>query len=205
MPPLPKTLVVPWFLTASDWQSVRDAAVDGIYLGANFAEWLAKFTLIESSLIARGHEVRRVEVDAKGFFPFCKEHALPLDAEARHRYVLDKIGVNHEGIDRAFLTDSDLRRRRAIGIYREDQWDRLRAIDPDVFDESYAVWQAWIPEAIAEWVKEGIDVIPIDVDLDEVQEWWRCKNGDRPLDFAALHEFVSDRLKLINPKAASRA
>ncbi len=191
---MPKDLVIPWFSSPRDWRRVRGAATDARQLGESYAHWLTRFTALEADLTAKGHEVKRVPIEPDEFFAFCSTQRVPLDELARHRFVLAKAGLSPNETDRYVASGPP--RRVGVGWLREDQWERLRALDLGMFDESY---EEWLDAVMSEWTKlaaSRAEVVRIDVDLDKVIQW--CEAESRAVDVDAFRDYIKDRLRTVD-------
>jgi hypothetical protein len=84
-------LGVAWY-GPSDWRALRDAAVDPDELECSYDDWLRLCSVSYAELCADGLEVERVRVEADELIRWCRDESVPLDAQARARFVSRKLG-----------------------------------------------------------------------------------------------------------------
>lgn len=190
-PPTP--VILPWFTSQKDWARVRANVIDPEHLGPNYNKWLAKFKEMETQLQGAGHQVTRIPIVPDEFFAFCKDRRIPVDGVARQHFVLFKAGVDPEDA-LVGLVDEVPRRRVGVAWFKEEQWERLRAIAPAEFTESYDKWCSDSMDVWKELAAKGAEVLKIEVDLDELAAW--CERDDYTMDVAALKAFIAEKLRL---------
>lgn len=87
-----------------------------------------------------------------------------------------------------------------IGIawYRKDQWERLLEIsnDRDLFEDTYEEWLALSEQHLKITRKKvrklGVDVEPVDFDLDEYLEY--CKHTNAEVNAESTASFITEKL-----------
>ena len=84
------------------------------------------------------------------------------------------------------------RKLQSIGAawYRAEQWPRLREIsaDADKLEETYEGWLYHAEAAIAQMIDQGIAIIKVPVDVNDLEAW--CRQRALPIDGAARVQFV---------------
>ncbi len=80
-----------------------------------------------------------------------------------------------------------------IGYYKKEQWEILKSLvtDLETIEDTYEEWLQLLKESVTKLEKEGIAVIPIDVDALELNSW--CIKRGIPLDGQARAEYISDK------------
>jgi len=82
----------------------------------------------------------------------------------------------------------------AMAWYRPDQWERLLEVsaDADELDATYFEWYTGASATLRNLQKAGVDIRPMDVDVEELLAW--CRSEGRPLDGKARAAFVAKEL-----------
>ena len=79
-------LAVAWY-RPSQWARLRELASDKDSLSATHAGWLATAERMCADMRARGHEIKRIDIDVEMLWAWCCAHGRALDAPARSEYV----------------------------------------------------------------------------------------------------------------------
>jgi hypothetical protein len=81
-----------------------------------------------------------------------------------------------------------------VAWYRAEQWERLREVadDPERLEMPYEEWQQGAEEALQRLTKEGLDPIPVPVDVEALIQW--CREHNRPIDGNTRAEYAAHRL-----------
>jgi hypothetical protein len=80
---------VAWYEPA-DWRAVREAAIDPDDLESSYDDWLRLSKASCAELALDGIDVERVRVNAEELIGWCRERCIPLDAQARSRFAIQK-------------------------------------------------------------------------------------------------------------------
>ena len=81
-------------------------------------------------------------------------------------------------------------RNLALAWYRQDQWQLLLACSTDV-DKLARTYQEWLEHAeekVNEMGKEGINVVKIDINIEDMKKW--CERHDKPIDGYTRSEYA---------------
>lgn len=88
------------------------------------------------------------------------------------------------------------RAQAMVGVawYRQEQWARLYEIadDREYLGMTYEEWQQGAEEALQRLAKQGLDPVPVPVDVEELLQW--CREHNRPIDGNARAEYAAYRL-----------
>jgi len=85
----PKTLVgVAWY-SAAQWQQLREISADAELLEATYEEWLLAAEQTFKEMTASGAALIKVPIELQDLIQWCHEKKVPIDAEARARYVVE--------------------------------------------------------------------------------------------------------------------
>ena len=82
-------IIKPWF-SPSNYDVVRQAAVDNLGLPDTYDEWLDQATKEIANLEARGAVVSKVVVAAVQFSRYCKTQGKQIDAAALAAFITEK-------------------------------------------------------------------------------------------------------------------
>jgi hypothetical protein len=77
---------VAWY-RREEWPKLLAAAADRGQLEDTYDEWLLSAEQLLSQLSAKGIELKKVDIDVDALIAWCRDKQLPLDGEARSRYV----------------------------------------------------------------------------------------------------------------------
>lgn len=78
-----------------------------------------------------------------------------------------------------------------VGWYRPEQWKLLRQISADVneLEKTHAEWLAIAEKAVKDLKRQGLSIIKVDVDVEELRNW--CGRQGLPIDASARAQFIS--------------
>ena len=81
-------------------------------------------------------------------------------------------------------------RNLALAWYRQDQWQLLLdySTDSDRLERTYQEWLEHVEKKINKMGKEGINVVKIDINIEEMKKW--CKRHDKPIDGYTRSEYA---------------
>ena len=81
-------------------------------------------------------------------------------------------------------------RNLALAWYRQDQWQLLLdySTDSDRLERTYQEWLEHVEKKINEMGKEGINVVKIDINIEEMKKW--CERHDKPIDGYTRSEYT---------------
>ena len=84
--------------------------------------------------------------------------------------------------------------------YKPEQWEKVKelSVDSDVFEDTYQEWKENADRAMMDFRQQGISVMKIEIDLDELVNW--CAERKRPIDASARSEFVANKVRQRNLK-----
>ncbi len=82
------------------------------------------------------------------------------------------------------------KRNIALAWYRQDQWQLLLdcSTDSDKLAHTYQDWLEHAEEQISKICKDGINVVKIDINIEEMKKW--CKRRHKPIDGHARSEYA---------------
>jgi len=78
-------VILPWF-TPESWPKMRAVAADRDNLHDTFEEFERSSTASFNELVAAGHAVEKVEIDADALISWCRAEGRPLDGKARQMF-----------------------------------------------------------------------------------------------------------------------
>jgi hypothetical protein len=86
-----------------------------------------------------------------------------------------------------------------IAWYRPEQWKLLREVSADVEDleETHSEWIAEAIKTLAILKEQGVSVVKVDVDVEELVKW--CFEKGVKIDGAVRSEFVVHKLQQPKP------
>jgi hypothetical protein len=81
-------------------------------------------------------------------------------------------------------------RNLALAWYRQDQWQLLLdySTDSDRLERTYQEWLEHAEKKMNEMGKEGINVVKIDINIEEMKKW--CERHDKPIDGYTRSEYA---------------
>ncbi len=81
-------------------------------------------------------------------------------------------------------------RNLALAWYRQDQWQLLLdySTDSDRLERTYQEWLEHVEKKINEMGKEGINVVKIDINIEDMKKW--CERHDKPIDGYTRSEYA---------------
>ena len=81
-------------------------------------------------------------------------------------------------------------RNIALAWYRQDQWQLLLdySTDSDKLERTYQEWLEHVEEKVNEMGKDGINIIKIDINIEEMKKW--CGRHDKPIDGHTRSEYA---------------
>lgn len=81
-----------------------------------------------------------------------------------------------------------------VAWYRQEQWERLceAADDQKCLEMTYEEWQQGAEEALQRLSRQGLDPVPVPVDVEALIQW--CRERDRPIDGNTRVEYAAYRL-----------
>jgi hypothetical protein len=81
-------------------------------------------------------------------------------------------------------------RNLALAWYRQDQWQLLLdySTDSDRLERTYQEWLQHVEKKVNEMGKEGINVVKIDINIEEMKKW--CERHDKPIDGYTRSEYA---------------
>ncbi len=81
-------------------------------------------------------------------------------------------------------------RTLALAWYRQDQWQLLLdySTDSDKLERTYQEWLEHAEEKVNEIGKDGINVVKIDINIEEMKKW--CKRHDKQIDGHTRSEYA---------------
>ncbi len=81
-------------------------------------------------------------------------------------------------------------RNLALAWYRQDQWQLLLdySTDSDRLERTYQEWLEHVEKKINEMGKEGINVVKIDINIEDMKKW--CERHDKPIDGYTRSEYT---------------
>ncbi|MHC4307755.1 MAG: hypothetical protein ACYSR7_03935 [Planctomycetota bacterium] len=81
-------------------------------------------------------------------------------------------------------------RNLALAWYRQDQWQLLLdySTDSDKLERTYQEWLEHAEKKMNEMGKEGINVVKIDINIEEMKKW--CERHDKPIDGYTRSEYA---------------
>jgi hypothetical protein len=81
-------------------------------------------------------------------------------------------------------------RNLALAWYRQDQWQLLLdcSTDSDRLERTYQEWLEHAEKKVNEMGKEGINVVKIDINIEEMKKW--CERHDKPIDGYTRSEYA---------------
>ena len=81
-------------------------------------------------------------------------------------------------------------RNLALAWYRQDQWQLLLdySTDSDKLERTYQEWLEHVEKKMNEMGKEGINVVKIDINIEEMKKW--CERHDKPIDGYTRSEYT---------------
>jgi hypothetical protein len=79
--------------------------------------------------------------------------------------------------------------------YRMEQWIRLLEIasDRDALESTYTEWELNAERALIDFVRQGVQVRKVDIDVDELLSW--CRGKGFPVDAKARAAFTAEKLQ----------
>ena len=82
------------------------------------------------------------------------------------------------------------KRNIALAWYRQDQWQLLldHSTDSDKLERTYQEWLEHAEEKIIEMDKDGINIIKIDINIEEMKKW--CERHDKQIDGHSRSEYA---------------
>ncbi len=85
---------------------------------------------------------------------------------------------------------SQKKRNTALAWYRQDQWQLLLdySTDSDRLERTYQEWLEHAEKKVNEMGKEGINVVKIDINIEEMKKW--CERHDKPIDGYTRSEYA---------------
>jgi hypothetical protein len=86
-PKLFRGLILPWF-TKEGWPKILAVAADRARLHDTFEDFERVSTSKFNELVAKGHPVEKVVVDADALIAWCKAEGRPLDTMARQEFAM---------------------------------------------------------------------------------------------------------------------
>lgn len=81
-------------------------------------------------------------------------------------------------------------RNIALAWYRQDQWQLLLdySTDSDKLERTYQEWLEHAQEKVSEMGKDGINIVKIDINIDEMKKW--CERHDKLIDGHTRSEYA---------------
>ena len=85
---------------------------------------------------------------------------------------------------------SQKKRNTALAWYRQDQWQLLLdySTDSDRLERTYQEWLEHAEKKVNEMGKEGINVVKIDINIEEMKKW--CERHDKQIDGYTRSEYA---------------
>ncbi len=85
---------------------------------------------------------------------------------------------------------SQKKRNTALAWYRQDQWQLLLdySTDSDRLERTYQEWLEHAEKKVNEMGKEGINVVKIDINIEEMKKW--CERHDKQIDGHTRSEYA---------------
>ncbi len=82
-------------------------------------------------------------------------------------------------------------RNIALAWYRQDQWQLLLddSTDSDKLEHTYQEWLEHAEERVNEMGKDGINVVKIDINIEEMKKW--CERHDKSIDSYTRSEYAA--------------
>jgi len=99
-PHLFRGLILPWF-TREGWPKMLKAAADRDRLHDTFEEFEQSSTTAFNDVVAKGHPVEKVQIDADALIAWCKAEGRPLDSGARHVFAILTLTERDKGAGHA--------------------------------------------------------------------------------------------------------
>ena len=94
-----------------------------------------------------------------------------------------------------------MQQRYKIGVawYGREQWERLKQVadDKEALDDTYEDWLKGFEELREHSAKQGVEVVKVEVDVDEILKW--CWVEDLPMNTSNRASFVTKKLQEMYP------
>jgi hypothetical protein len=86
----------------------------------------------------------------------------------------------------------------SVGWYTEQEWAKVRAaaLDPELFEATYAQWVEMAEQSLSQMRARGINGARLSVSADELLAW--CLAHGKPNNSASRAEFVSQKARAQN-------
>ena len=91
---------IAWY-RSDQWQRLRELSVDTETLEQTHQAWLTMATKTLDDLQKAGLRVQKVDVDVEELVSWCQERELPVDAQARARFVTETLEQQHRAADKS--------------------------------------------------------------------------------------------------------
>ena len=89
-PSIPTMVGVGWY-TQMQWQKLQTVAVNSKILEESYDEWVEVFIAGCSMLEKAGIKTVKIPLNVDELVQWCEQNGLPVDADARSKYVTDKL------------------------------------------------------------------------------------------------------------------
>jgi len=91
----------------------------------------------------------------------------------------------------------------AIAWYTRGAWLRAKRLsaDPERLEDTYEAWLRAAAAACADLAGLGLEVVRVQVDVDDLARWCRCRQ--LPVDEEARARFTAEKARLLAGGAAS--
>ena len=82
-----------------------------------------------------------------------------------------------------------------VAWYKPDQWQKLLAVsvDKDQLEETYDEWLQEAEKAIKELRRQGLHIVKVDVNVEELIAW--CRKKKIPVDGKARSRYAAHKLQ----------